>query len=79
MQSEQYQSEPLTDSIDNLPGSDSDVFGKTERISKKDIKPFNDPKCKHEFVQEEGECEIPGHVSMHCLHCPVGYFTSVKK
>jgi hypothetical protein len=76
MQSEQSQSEPLTDSIDNLPESDSDVFGKSERIDKKDIKPLNDPNCEHEFV-EEPDCEIPGCKSMKCTKCPVGIF--VKK
>lgn len=72
MQSTSSEAEPLNENIDPLPESDSGEFGKVERISKKDMKPINDPKCKHEFEPDYTD-ETDYYLAMSCKHCIVGY------
>lgn len=58
--------------IEPLPPSDSGEFGKVERIEKKDMKPINDPNCKHEFEPDYTD-ETEYYIAMSCKHCIVGY------
>lgn len=51
--------------------------GRVERIDKKDIKPVNDPKCKHEFI-EDPEDQTDFYIAMTCTKCPVGYLRPKK-
>lgn len=77
MQSKSSESEPLNDNIDPLPSSDSGEFGKVERIAKKDLKPINDPHCKHEFEPDYTD-ETDYYIAMSCKHCIVGYLKPKK-
>lgn len=60
------------DNVEPLPDSDSGEFGTVEKIAKKDIKPVNDPLCKHEFVEDPRD-QTDYYIAMMCTKCPLGY------
>lgn len=75
---EDKQATQSTNSIlDPLPDSNDETWGSVERISKKDIRPINDPKCKHEFVEDPGD-QTDFYIAMTCKHCIQGYLKPKK-